>query len=196
MNKVDDLLIKEFEEAWKKQIDRLSQKKKKLVMDNTNTDEKLQIRRFEYENGVIAEEEKWDKSRDAEYFDTAYNHYLYDEKGRCILDEKLFQKVYYPDSNQVEFYWDDKSFKHFTKSGEEDTEKYYIELKVIKGQEDRDNLGQDVIYNNSLLAKLRKKIAHNIDETLGTNLEEKKLAKPLKKIEKAVSDKLLGKVKE
>ena len=48
----------------------------------------------------------------------------------------------------------------------------------------------------SKLATLRKKIAHDIDETLGTKLEEKKLAKPLKKIEKVVSDKLFGKVKE
>lgn len=46
------------------------------------------------------------------------------------------------------------------------------------------------------LATLRKKIAHDIDETLGTKLEEKKIAKPLKKIEKAVSDKLFGKVNE
>ena len=46
------------------------------------------------------------------------------------------------------------------------------------------------------LSTLRKKIAHGIDETLGTHLEEKKIAKPLKKIEKAVSDKLFGKVNE
>lgn len=51
-------------------------------------------------------------------------------------------------------------------------------------------------FNTNKLATLRKKIAHKIDETLGTNLEEKKLVKPLKKIEKAVSDKLFGKVNE
>lgn len=51
-------------------------------------------------------------------------------------------------------------------------------------------------YNRSKLAYLRKKIAHDIDETLGTHLEEKKIAKPIKKIEKAVSDKLFGKFNE
>ena len=37
------------------------------------------------------------------------------------------------------------------------------------------------------LAKVRKKIAHNIDETLGTHLEEKKLPKVLEKIEEPLS---------
>ena len=78
-------------------------------------------------------------------------------------------------------------------------------LKQIKGnpvidqlstQLDMDTERQKKELNISKLATLRKKITHNIDETFGTNLEEKKLAKPLKKIEKAVSDKLFGKVKE
>ena len=46
------------------------------------------------------------------------------------------------------------------------------------------------------LAQTRKKLAQRIDAVLGTHLEDKKLAKPLKKIEKAVSDKLLGKIKD
>ena len=50
--------------------------------------------------------------------------------------------------------------------------------------------------NKNKLTTLRKKITHGLDKTLGTKLEEKKLAKPLKKIEKAVSDKLFGKVNE
>lgn len=64
--------------------------------------------------------------------------------------------------------------------------------------------GPDVKFAKSLiayaptnkLAVLRKKVAHDIDETLGTKLEEKKIVKPLKKIEKVVSDKLFGKVRE
>ena len=55
---------------------------------------------------------------------------------------------------------------------------------------------RDIYYGKSRLATLRKKISHDIDETLGTHLEEKKIAKPIKKIEKAVSDKLFGKVNE
>jgi hypothetical protein len=55
---------------------------------------------------------------------------------------------------------------------------------------------RDIYYGKSRLATLRKKIAHGVDETLGTHLEEKKIAKPIKKIEKAVSDKLFGKVNE
>ena len=49
---------------------------------------------------------------------------------------------------------------------------------------------------SSKLAALRKRIAHGIDEKLGTKIEEKKLPKPLKKLEKAVSDRLFGKVNE
>lgn len=58
---------------------------------------------------------------------------------------------------------------------------------------------EEAIKNNpnpNKLATLRKKIAHDIDETLGTHLEEKKIAKPIKKIEKVISDKLFGKVNE
>lgn len=54
--------------------------------------------------------------------------------------------------------------------------------------------GNDIVANK--LAALRKKIARDVDETLGTKLEEKKLAKPLKKLEKIISDKIFGKVKE
>ena len=50
--------------------------------------------------------------------------------------------------------------------------------------------------NNNEIAKLRNKLAQKVDKVLGTNLEKKELSKPLKKIEKAVSDKLFGKVKE
>ena len=48
----------------------------------------------------------------------------------------------------------------------------------------------DIYCEQSRLAALCKKIVHNIDETLGTKLEEKKVAKPLKQIEKAISDRL------
>lgn len=64
--------------------------------------------------------------------------------------------------------------------------------KILKKEEDVTT--NDVATNK--LATLREKIAHDIDETFCTNLEEKKIAKPLKKIEKAISDKLFGKVKE
>lgn len=46
------------------------------------------------------------------------------------------------------------------------------------------------------LAILRNKFVRQFDEGWGTSLEEKKLATPLKKIEKFISDKLFGKVKE
>lgn len=68
-------------------------------------------------------------------------------------------------------------------------------VKLNKVSVNRDgNRENDIVPNK--LATLRKKIAHDIDETLGTHLEEKKIAKPIKKIEKAVSDKLFGKVNE
>ena len=67
----------------------------------------------------------------------------------------------------------------------------------LKYQQNKDNKkSPENELSKSRLATLRKKIAHGLDKTLGTKLEEKKLAKPLKKIEKAVSDKLFGKVNE
>lgn len=73
-------------------------------------------------------------------------------------------------------------------------------LNNFVGADDAQAAKKETVTTNEVatnkLAKIRKKIAHGIDETLGTKLEEKKLAKPLKKIEKAVSDKLFGKVKE
>ncbi len=71
-----------------------------------------------------------------------------------------------------------------------DAEKFYR-----KQSKNNDAQATEDVATNKL-ANLRKKIAHNIDKTLGTNLEEKKLVKPLKKIEKFVSDKLFGKVNE
>ena len=65
---------------------------------------------------------------------------------------------------------------------------------VAKKEDKTDSLTDNP--NISKLAILRKKIAHDIDETLGTHFEEKKIAKPLRKIEKIVSDKLFGKVNE
>lgn len=59
-----------------------------------------------------------------------------------------------------------------------------------------EDIHQHDILNQSKLGMLRSKIAHSVDNLLGTHFEEKKMVKPLKKIEKAVSDKLFGKVKE
>lgn len=85
-------------------------------------------------------------------------------------------------------------------------------VKVVKnGNSGMDGLAKDYLkyqqntdnkkspeneLNKNKLATLRKKITHGLDKTLGTKLEEKKLAKPLKKIEKVVSDKLFGKVND
>ena len=49
---------------------------------------------------------------------------------------------------------------------------------------------------NSKIAHMRRNLAQKIDKVLGTNLTEKKLPKRLKKLEKTVSDKLLGKTRE
>jgi hypothetical protein len=46
------------------------------------------------------------------------------------------------------------------------------------------------------ISSLRYRIANKADKVLGTKLAKKKIAKPLKKLEKAVSDKLLGKTRE
>lgn len=67
----------------------------------------------------------------------------------------------------------------------------------LKYQQNTDNKkSPENELNKNKLATLRKKITHGLDKTLGTKLEEKKMAKPLKKIEKVVSDKLFGKVND
>ena len=43
--------------------------------------------------------------------------------------------------------------------------------------------------NSNKLSELRNRVAKKIDKTLGTNLEKKKLPKPLKNTEKIISEK-------
>lgn len=77
-------------------------------------------------------------------------------------------------------------------------EKYAPLIKgLMKASQEirRDTIARDTNTENKL-AKVRNKLAKKVDNVLGTNLEEMKIAKPLKKIEKAISDKLFGKVKE
>ena len=78
-------------------------------------------------------------------------------------------------------------------------------LKQIKGNPSIDRIKQhmDLIekeqkrkLDNSKLAKLRIKLANKTDNLLGTNFEKTELPKSLKKVEKAISDRLFGKVKE
>lgn len=63
---------------------------------------------------------------------------------------------------------------------------------ITKQKEAGEALAKSSVGINKL-ATLRKKIAHDIDETLGTHLEEKKLPKVLKKIEEPLS-KVLDKI--
>ena len=68
------------------------------------------------------------------------------------------------------------------------SEKFHIKQdKKIQKQKEKDERAIENVATNKL-AKLRKKIAHNIDETLGTNLEEKKIPNFLKrKVEEPLS---------
>lgn len=54
---------------------------------------------------------------------------------------------------------------------------------------------EDIYYGENKLADVRNKVTKKIDKVFGTNLEKMKLAKPLKKIEKAISDATLGKTR-
>lgn len=83
---------------------------------------------------------------------------------------------------------------------------YYNFYKELEQQDGRfgavyhkareEAIAENTALNHSKLGMLRNRLAKGVDKTLGTKLEEKKLAKPLKKIEKFVSDKLFGKVKD
>ena len=82
-------------------------------------------------------------------------------------------------------------------------ENFFISESAITTYEDHaaafnklENIYEHNLLNKSILARVRNKLARKVDNLLGTNTEAKKLAKPLKKIEKAISDKLFGKVKE
>ena len=75
-------------------------------------------------------------------------------------------------------------------------ERYLKELPESEQQKYIAKAKSHTTLNNSKLGKLRRQIAKTIDKTLDTDLEEEKLPIPIKKIEKAISDKLFGKVKE
>ena len=76
-----------------------------------------------------------------------------------------------------------------------------LEKKIFKQRIERTKEGvkeatKELLDEGNKLERTRKKLAHSVDEKLGTNLEKKKIGKSLKLVEKCVSDILLGKVKD
>lgn len=74
-------------------------------------------------------------------------------------------------------------------------------LEQIKGNPLIDEIKEqmkvvEMELNNNKLARVRARLAEKIDRKLGTHLEKAELPTPLKKVEKAISDTILGKVRE
>ena len=113
---------------------------------------------------------------------------FYDETGSGFrsADEK------YNDTqgNQI-FMTVDEYFKFYKEHEQKDGR-----LVPLLNKAEEQNKIENEVLNSNHLAKVRNRLAKSIDNVLGTNLEEKKIAKPIKKIEKAVSDKLFGKINE
>lgn len=95
----------------------------------------------------------------------------------------------YKDENGNQIFMNIDQYYDFYKEMEQQDERLGTRLQKNKEETNIENR----VLDNSKLAEIRKKMAKKIDETLGTKLTQKELPKPLKKIEKAISDKLLGK---
>lgn len=113
---------------------------------------------------------------------------FYDDIGMSLRSDD----VEYTDKEGRQVYMNVDEYFEFYKEHEQKDGRLGAVLRRIKEHDKAEN----TVLNSSKLGKLRNKLAKNIDNVLGTNLKDKKIAKPIKGMEKAISDKLFGKVKE
>lgn len=127
-------------------------------------------------NKIIAEAQKVVLKKWPEYEKELHAKRVKQEQERISKTDEIGQNL----QDKYGFLFENRKEK--VKTSQEDS---VAENKTISSVDHPDT---------NKLATLRKKIAHDIDETLETHLEEKKIAKPIKKIEKVISDKFFGKV--
>lgn len=111
-------------------------------------------------------------------------------------DNKLVKVTKFKDGGfSDEYEQGDPEFEAYQKMAPNCREAFDIFMKVRKAVFAGENNQKQNLAPNKL-ATLRKNVAHNVDKALGTHLEEKKLPKPIKNIEKALSGILFGRVNE
>ena len=112
---------------------------------------------------------------------------IYDEIGCGFSGEH----VPYTNEKGQQIFMNVDEYYNFYKELEQQDGRLGVLYHKAKEQVDTENIA----LNHSKLGMLRNRLATFADETFGSHLEEKKIAKPLKEIEKVISDKLFGKVK-
>ncbi|HCU59170.1 MAG TPA: hypothetical protein DIC64_04225 [Alphaproteobacteria bacterium] len=128
------LLKEKFEEAWKKQEDRLSKlltHEAKDEYDSFSCSDYSESKSvYRYENGKMSSSH-YSNSDGGEIF------CRFDELENCIECNST-KRVYYPNSKQKEFEWTEKGgIKHFDKDGVEDTKIYFAKQHVEKKKEEQ-----------------------------------------------------------
>ncbi len=124
-------------------------------------------------NKIIAEAQKVVLKKWPEYEKELHAKRVKQEQERISETDEIGQKL----QNKYGFMFENKEDK-------QEKETKISEENAVK-KDETVSLADSLVTNK--LATLRKKIAHDIDETLGTHLEEKKLPKVLKKIEEPLS---------
>lgn len=138
--KPHEVAVKKFEEAWQKQEERLSGLKLELVDAyeyNTISEYGWTVgqKTYNYPNGKTALVKDWD--------DPESEVTRYDELGNVIevtstkrtynyddVYTTSHKCVYYPNSKQKEFEWDEEGIRHFDSQGNDDSSLYFARLKI------------------------------------------------------------------
>ena len=128
------LLKEKFEEAWKKQEDRLSKlltHEAKDEYDSFSCSDYSESKSvYRYENGKMSSSH-YSNSDGGEIF------CRFDELENCIKCNST-RRVFYPNSTQKEFEWTkEDGIKHFDRDGVEDTKIYFAIHHVEKKKEEQ-----------------------------------------------------------
>lgn len=180
---IPEILKNKFEEAWKRQEDRLSGLETKL----TDTWHYDTIREYgwttgqttySYSSGKPAKIVSWD--------DPERTVKCFDESGNCVSrsevsrdhEEKTTRYVYYPNSDRVEFVDDGISVLHYDTNGKEDTKQYYAKHKIATK---RIQYEEETGTTLGKMSKLEEAVAYALKDTKKMTLVEKALADKVKK---------------
>lgn len=186
---IPEILKKKFEEAWQKQEDNLSALKttcsdsysyNTIAEYGWTTGEKT----YTYSDGSIACREHWDDpERDVSRYDqlgnlveeTSYKRSAYDYDD---IEKTSVKYVYYPNSKQKQFQWDQNGIKHFDKDGNEDTKTFLTKQKIAT-KRIKEEMKTGKTYKK--MGKIGKAVAVAFQDKEEMTWIERKLAQKVKK---------------
>ena len=188
-------------------LDTSSQKDTKMIITSEGETEVPFMHYGKHSETKVSIYHGKDKIHDFGAFDTYIDTGDYAQVASFLSGKHLEAKyfAYSAETNKLFNAWHSAEPDEIWASVNSQTKEVYQQYKKTRDRELKKGLtvARDLFHRceentdmSNKLATFRNKIAHNLDKKLRTHLEEKKIAKPLKKIEKAISDKLFGKVKE